>query len=143
VFLGGGGCTGEIQGAKEEKKPNVSKHVWWRSPTRVALLEYLLTNVNPCAWALGLLSRNPNAGSQFKRGGGGGCRFIACTQSKMPCTTIACHCSQQPVGAVLGAACCCCADVQYWKDDGAVTAGALASEIDQHPYVSITISTGE
>lgn len=37
------------------------------------------------------------------------------------------------------------ADVHYWKDDGssAAAAGALASEIDQHPYVSITISTGE
>lgn len=35
------------------------------------------------------------------------------------------------------------ADVHYWKDDGTVTAGALASEIDQYPYVSITISTGD
>jgi hypothetical protein len=34
-------------------------------------------------------------------------------------------------------------DVHYWKDDGTVTAGALASEIDQYPYVSITISTGD
>lgn len=36
-------------------------------------------------------------------------------------------------------------DVHYWKDDGssAAAAGALASEMDQHPYVSITISTGE
>jgi hypothetical protein len=36
------------------------------------------------------------------------------------------------------------ADVHYWKDDGTVAAaGALASEIDQHPYVSITLSTGD
>lgn len=35
-------------------------------------------------------------------------------------------------------------DVHYWKDDGTgAAAGALASEIDQHPYVSITISTGD
>ena len=37
----------------------------------------------------------------------------------------------------------CCADVAYWKDDvgGAAAAGALASEIDQYPYVSISVST--
>jgi hypothetical protein len=62
VFLGGGGCTGEIQGAKEKKKPNVSKHVWWRSPTRVALLEYLLTNVQPLCLGPWLALSEPQCG---------------------------------------------------------------------------------
>jgi hypothetical protein len=36
-------------------------------------------------------------------------------------------------------------DVNYWKEDAAVAAaaGALASEIDQYPYISITLNTGD
>ncbi|KAF6262753.1 vacuolar H+ ATPase V1 sector, subunit C [Scenedesmus sp. NREL 46B-D3] len=32
-------------------------------------------------------------------------------------------------------------DVAYWKDDGNVAAGALSSEIDQYPYVSLSVHT--
>jgi hypothetical protein len=32
--------------------------------------------------------------------------------------------------------------VSYWKEDAAAAAaGALASEIDQYPYISITMNT--
>jgi hypothetical protein len=33
------------------------------------------------------------------------------------------------------------ADVAYWKDDGNTAAGALSGEIDQYPYVSLSIHT--
>jgi hypothetical protein len=33
------------------------------------------------------------------------------------------------------------ADVAYWKDDGATAAAALSSEIDQYPYVSLSVHT--
>jgi hypothetical protein len=29
----------------------------------------------------------------------------------------------------------------HWKDDGTATPGAVASELDAHPYVSLTINT--
>lgn len=32
-------------------------------------------------------------------------------------------------------------DAHYWKDDGAGAAGGLASEMDQYPYVSISLAT--
>jgi hypothetical protein len=33
------------------------------------------------------------------------------------------------------------ADVAYWKEDGATAAAALSSEIDQYPYVSLSVHT--